>query len=149
MTYDGKLRDRVGPGETLSSDGAMDGTMTVTCNRAAGNRNCDEVGATAKFRRHLGYSVWWLLGLGSRWITRRAAVQPVSNSAVNFAVTDGTSFKLFAGDDANGSYLPAGATATLTANFADGTTATASVVIPSLPPHRHRRRPDSVDDLRR
>jgi hypothetical protein len=53
-----------------------------------------------------------------------------SNSAVNFAVTDGTSFKLFAGDIVGGTYLPAGATATLTANFADGTTATVSVVIP-------------------
>ena len=72
-------------------------------------------------------TIYWVLGVAG---SLDGTLYNGSSGAVNFAVTDGTSFKLFAGDIIGGTYLPVGATATLTANFADGTSATASVVIP-------------------
>ena len=130
MTYDGKLRDRVGPGETLSSDGAMDGTMTVTVQPGSGNRTVTKLElrlSSGGIWDTASGTIYWVLGAAG---SLDGPLYNSSNSAVNFAVTDGTSFKLFAGDIVGGTYLPAGATATLTANFADGTTATVSVVIP-------------------
>jgi hypothetical protein len=133
MTFEGKLRDRVGQGESLSSDGAMDGTMTVTVQPGSGNRT------VTKLELRLSSGGIWDTVYGSYWVLGTAGsldgpLLNASNSTVNFAVTDGTSFKLFAGDTVSGTYLPVGATATLTANFADGTAATASAVIASSPP---------------
>ena len=133
MTYDGKLRDRVGQGDSLISDGAMDGTMTIMVQPGSGNRTVTKL----ELRLNTGgiwdtvFGGYWVLGVAG---SLDGALYNSSSGAVNFAVTDGTSFKLFAGDIVGGTYLPVGATATLTANFADGTTATASAVIPSPPP---------------
>src|SRR5262249_41211687 len=49
--------------------------------------------------------------------------------AVNFAVADGGSFVVFAADYQGGEFLP-GRTLTLTATFSDGSTASASTVVP-------------------
>jgi hypothetical protein len=52
------------------------------------------------------------------------------NGSVNFAVTDSSSFKLFAGDAGSGTYFPGGAAVTLTVNFSDGSTSTANTAVP-------------------
>jgi hypothetical protein len=49
---------------------------------------------------------------------------------VNFLVSDGGSFKVFAGDASSGTYLPVGATLILTVNFSDGSLATTTAVVP-------------------
>jgi hypothetical protein len=54
-----------------------------------------------------------------------------SNANVNFAVSEGGSFKLFAADGTGSTYFPPGSTFNLTATFADGSTATASTTIPT------------------
>jgi hypothetical protein len=52
---------------------------------------------------------------------------------VNFAVSEGGSFNLFASDGTGSTYFPPGSTFNLTATFADGSTATASATIPTPP----------------
>jgi len=54
------------------------------------------------------------------------------NASVNFAVSEGGSFNLFASDGTGGTYFPPGSTVNLTATFADGSTATAGATIPSV-----------------
>jgi hypothetical protein len=49
--------------------------------------------------------------------------------AVNFPVADGGSFVVFAADYLNSEFQP-GRTLTLTATFADGSTATATITVP-------------------
>jgi hypothetical protein len=48
---------------------------------------------------------------------------------VNFAVSEGGSFNLFASDGTASTYVPPGSTFNLTATFADGSTATATVTV--------------------
>ena len=55
-----------------------------------------------------------------------------SNDAVNFAVGDGSSFKIFAADFQGQMFL-VGTSFTLNVNFADGSTATGNVTIGVAP----------------
>jgi hypothetical protein len=51
---------------------------------------------------------------------------------VNFAVTDGSVFNLFAGNNSNNAgYFATGVTFTLTANFSDGSTSVVTTTITS------------------
>src|SRR5205814_950611 len=131
LTYNGKLRDRVGQGNAaLSADGAMDGTLTATLS-ASGGRTI-----TALKLQSTGPGIWDTDGNSSFWAlgvaTALDAVPLVNNpasTAVNFAVPDGGSFVLFAADYAGIEFTP-GATLTLTATFSDGTTATGTTTVP-------------------
>ena len=67
-----------------------------------------------------------------RLSTLDAALFNAANGTVNFPLTAGSSFKLFASDYLGQMYT-SGSTFTLTVSFADGSTATANVSIGALP----------------
>ena len=130
VTYSGKIRDRVGQGNTtLSPDGALDGTVTVTLT-ASGGRTLTGVRLEST-----GPGTWDTDGGSPYWALGVAATVdgPLTNDpgtvAVALAVPDGGSFILFASDYANIEFV-AGAQLTVTASFSDGTTATAITTVP-------------------
>jgi hypothetical protein len=125
VIYNGKLRDRVGHGNTaLSADGALDGTLTATLS-ASGGRT-----VTALKLQSTGLGTWdtdansSFLALGVATAHDGPLMNNATTMAVHFDVPDGGSFALFASDVAGVEFVP-GATLTLTATFSDGTTATA------------------------
>jgi hypothetical protein len=133
LAYNGKVKDRVGRGDkALTPDGSLDGTLTVTLQAGSGNRTVTSLTLTRS-----GTNNKWNTTPDSSWVLGAAgsldgALYNASNATVNFNVVDGASFNLFAADAKNGNgYFPAGATLVLTANFADGSSATTSTVIPS------------------
>ena len=130
LTYNGKLRDRVGGGDTARvADGQADGTMTMTLSAAGGR-------TVTALRLQNGYGVWdttapnssWLLGVASS--LDGPLLNDATTMAVNVAVPDGGSLVLFASDYGGGQAFVSGRTLTLTANFSDGTSASCSVVVP-------------------
>jgi subtilisin family serine protease len=130
LTYNGKLRDRVGQGNTaLAADGALDGTLTATLS-AAGGRT-----VTGLTLQSTGPGAWDTDGGTQSWALGVATTLdgPLLNNpttaAVSFAVADGGTFVLFA-SDFGGIEFVSGATLTLTATFSDGTTAGAVTRIP-------------------
>jgi len=134
LSYDGKQRDRVGPGSLgLGADGAWDGTLTATLHATGGRtviRLQLQSGAPGTWDTEAGTSAW-ILG-AARTLDGELLNDPATMS-VNFAVADGGSFRLFAADYAGIEFLP-GTTLTLTVTFADGTTARATTVAEAAPP---------------
>jgi hypothetical protein len=134
MSFDGNLRDRVGQGDTaISPDGIMDGTLTVVVQPGSGNRTVTQL----ELRNNSGGG--WNTTPGGYWILGAApsldgSLYNSQNASVNFPVSDGSSFKLFAGESGGGTYFAVGATVTLTVKFSDGSTTTATAVVPSPPP---------------
>jgi hypothetical protein len=129
LAYNGKLRDRVGQGETaLGPDGALDGTLTATLS-ASGGRTVTALrldsDAPGIWDTTSG-NVWWALGVAP-WLDG-ALLNAPRTMAVNFPVADGGSFVLFASDYQATEFLP-GRNLTLTATFADGSTATAVTTV--------------------
>jgi hypothetical protein len=131
VQYNGKLRDRVGPGNTaLSADGAMDGTLTVTLS-ATGGRTI-----TGLRLESTGPGTWDTNGATTFWALAVAAtvdgplLNNPSSTAVNFPVSHGGRFVLFASDYRSIEFAT-GATLTVRATFSDGTTATGTVTRPS------------------
>jgi hypothetical protein len=130
LAYNGKLRDRVGQGNTaLGGDGALDGTLTATLSAVGGRTitglrlDSSQPGAWDTD----GVSGYWVLGVASS--LDGALLNAAGSMAVNFAVANGGSFVLFASDYQGAEFL-SGNTLTLTATFSDGTSATAVIVIP-------------------
>jgi len=130
LSYNGKLRDRVGQGNTaLGPDGALDGTLTATLG-ASGGRTI-----TALQLQSTGPGVWdtgagtiyWALGVAAT--LDGPLLNDPATMAVNFPVANGGSFVLFAADY-QGIEFVSGTTLTLTVSFSDGTTATATTVAP-------------------
>jgi hypothetical protein len=70
---------------------------------------------------------YWVLGTAPS--LDAALYNNTADASVNFAVSDGMSFNLFASDGTGSTYFPPGSTFNLTATFADGSTATASTTI--------------------
>jgi hypothetical protein len=133
LSYDGLLRDRVGQAEfALISDGKLDGAFTVMLNAGSGNRT-----VTRLYLTNTPGGIWdtqapdgyWSLGVAG---ALDGALLNGVNDAVNSPLNEGSSFKIFAADYQNLMFVN-GAVFTLTANFADGTTATASTTINALP----------------
>jgi hypothetical protein len=130
LTYNGKLRDRVGQSTlALAPDGALDGTLTATLN-ASGGRT-----VTGLTLQSSAPGTWDTDGGTEYWILAVAstldgpALNDRSTMAVNFPVADGGGFVLFASDwDAQ--EFVSGRTLTLTATFADGSKATAATNVP-------------------
>ena len=126
LSYEGKLRDRVGQGNTaLAADGALDGTLRATLS-AAGGRTI-----TALTLESTAPGVWDTNGASGYWALGVAAsldgalLNHATTTAVSFAVADGGSFVLFASDYNGIEFLP-GVTLRLRATFSDGTSATAT-----------------------
>jgi hypothetical protein len=132
--YNGKLRDRVGPGNLgLGTDGALDGTFTVTL-FATGGRTITRLelhsNAPGTWDTNAATSAW-VLGVAST--LESALLNDPITMAVNFAVPDGGTFYLFAADWANIEFVP-GTTLTVTATFSDGSTASASTLATAVSP---------------
>jgi hypothetical protein len=134
LAYNGKLRDRVGQGDTaLGPDGALDGTLTATLS-APGGRTVTALRLDSNYASAPGI---WLTGSPgtTHWVLAAAAtldgavLNAPGTLAVNFPVADGGSFTIFAADYQGSEFLP-GRTLTLTATFADGSTAMAVTTVP-------------------
>ena len=129
LSFDGQSADRVGQGEfALSGDGKLDGVFTVTLNTGSGNRTVTRLQLT-----NTPGGVWNTQGGDGYWSLGAAtsvggALFNAANDAVNFALTEGSSFKIFAADWQNAMFQN-GVAFTLTANFADGSSASASTTI--------------------
>ena len=130
LAYNGKLRDRVGQGNTaLGADGALDGTLTATLS-AAGGRTITGLRLDSSQPGVWdtdGASMYWALGVASS--LDGALLNAAGTMAVNFPVANGGSFILFASDSQGTEFL-SGNTLTLTATFSDGTSATTVIVVP-------------------
>jgi len=137
LAYNGKLRDRVGPGRRgLGTDGVVDGTFTATLS-APGGRTITRLAlrssAPGSWDTDAATSAW-ILGVATTLDS--ALLNDPGTLAVNVPVPDGGVFQLFAADFADSEFVP-GAVLTLAATFSDGTTATAvtsatAVAPPSL-----------------
>jgi hypothetical protein len=134
LSFDGKLRDRVGRADkALSPDGALDATFTVNLLAGSGNRTVVKL----ELRRSDNGGIWNTTA-DSRWALGAAATldgalyNNTADASVNFAVSEGGSFKLFASNGTgSANYFPPGSTFILTATFGDGSTAAASATVPS------------------
>jgi len=129
LVYNGKVRDRVGGGDTaLGSDGAADATITVTLT-AAGGRTVTAV----QLQNGVG-GVWdttspnsaWLLGVAQS--LDAVLLNNTSTMAVNTFVADGGSLTVFASDYGGGQGFAPGRTVTVTVTFSDGTSAIGTVI---------------------
>ena len=130
VSYNGKLRDHVGPGTVgLGPDGVLDGTFTATLS-ATGGRTITRLQLQSS-----APGTWDTAAATSAWVVGVATtldselLNDPGTMAVNFAVADGGSFRLFAADYANIEFVP-GTTLTLTATFSDGSKATGIVTLP-------------------
>ena len=130
VSYLGKVRDRVGQGNTaLAADGALDGTLSVVL-RAPGARTLTGVRLEST-----APGVWDTDGASGYWVAGVAVTLdgPLLNhpatTAVNLPVADGGGFVVFASDYGGIEFLP-GESLTLTATFSDGTSAQRVVRLP-------------------
>ena len=128
LVYNGKMRDRVGQADTaLAADGLLDGVVTATLSggtRTITGLRLDSTGP-GTWDTTAG-NAFWALGV-ARTVDDVMLNNP-SMMGVNFSVTDGGSFVLFASDHNNIEFAP-GVTLTLRATFSDGTTATATTTV--------------------
>src|SRR5207247_10414095 len=118
LAYNGKLRDKVGGGDTFrGGDGAADAIMTLT-RRAAGGPTVTAL----QLSNGIG-GTWdtttpnaaWLLGVALA--LDGALLNNPTTMAVNQAVADGGSLLLFASDYGGGQGFANGTTLTVTATF--------------------------------
>jgi len=135
LAFNGKLRDKVGGGDTArTGDGALDGTLTLTLS-ADGGRT-----VTALRLSNTSGGVWdttapnnyWLLGVSTS--LDGPLLNDVTTMAVNTMVADGGSLRLFASDYGGGLGFPTGGTLTVVATLADGTSVQASTKVTSTAP---------------
>src|SRR5438477_10455316 len=126
LVYNGKLRDRVGGGDTSrTGDGLADGTLTLTLN-AIGGRTVTalqvSIGIGGAWDTTSPNSAW-LLGVALS--LDGALLNNPTTMAVNQMVLDGGSLRLFASDYGGGLGFAPGTTLTVSATFSDGTSAQA------------------------
>src|SRR3989442_11021770 len=131
LAFLGTLRDKVGQGNSaLSADGALDGTFQVTLGTGSGARTVTRL----ELRQNGGGGgVWdtdpatanWALGATA---SLDAALLNAGTGTVSFAVADGGVFFVFA-SDFSPTQFSSGASFTLTATFADGSSAVATVTL--------------------
>jgi len=131
LAFVGKVRDKVGQGNTaFAPDGALDGTFRIVLQGGAFPRTVTRLVLN-------GGGVWdtdtatphWALGAAG---SLDGALLNAGNGAVSFGVADGGTFFVFASDLSSAPFS-SGAVFTITANFADGTTASATVTVPVIP----------------
>ena len=130
LAFNGKLRDRVGPGNTaLSADGALDGTLMLTVSGGAGRtltavRMQTSAGGSWDTTSATGF---WALGVARG--PDGALLNQTGTMAVGVPLGDDESFTLFGADNRGRRFVP-GRTLTVTATLAGGVTATARTTIP-------------------
>jgi hypothetical protein len=130
LAYNGKLRDRAGQGSTaLGPDGALDGTLTATLSGRGGRTvtalrlDSDAPGTWDTS----GRNVYFVLAVAPT--LDGALLNATGTMGVNFPVTDGGSFVVFASDYLEREFVR-GRKLMLTATFDDGSTATAVATVP-------------------
>ena len=129
LAYSGKLRDRVGQGNTaMNADGAADGTLTMTLN-APGGRTVTGLSlqSSAPGTWDTFGTRYWVLGVATS--LEAPLINNVSTMGVNIFVPDRAALHLFAADYQGIEFRP-GVVLTLTVTFSDGTTGVASTVVP-------------------
>lgn len=130
VTYEGKIRDRVGKGEAaLAADGLADATFTVQLLAGSGTRQLTSL----DLNRGDG-NEWDTIPGNGKWVIGAAAsfdgaLLNANDGSLTLDVPDGASFPIFMSE--NGNLFSGGHSFTLTATFSDGTTATATVTTPS------------------
>ena len=129
LVYNGRLRDRVGGGDTaLAPDGAADATITLTLS-APGGRTVTAV----QLSNGIG-GLWDTISPNSSWVigvaptVDAALVNNPTTMAVNAFVADGGSLVLFASDYGGGQGFAPGRTLTVTVTFSDGTSLAGTAV---------------------
>ncbi|HEY3068172.1 MAG TPA: S8 family serine peptidase [Methylomirabilota bacterium] len=129
LVYNGKVRDRVGQGNlALGADGTPDATLTATL--AGGARTITRLdlrSSTGGIWETDAATINWALGMAATLDT--ALLNNPSTMAVNVPVADGASFVVFAADF-QGALFPPGTKLTLTATFADGSSAIGVAIVP-------------------
>src|SRR4029450_6467830 len=129
LAFNGQLRDRVGQGNVaVGADGALDGTLTATLS-APGGRTVTGLRLDSSAPGTwdtTSESIFWALGAATT--LDGPLLNAPGSMAVNFPVTDGGSFVIFASDAQGIEFLP-GRTLTLVATFSDGSTATAVTTV--------------------
>ena len=134
LAFAGVAADRVGRGNaSLGPDGVLDGTFTLALAPGSGTRTVTQL----DLRRMNNSGIWDTIPGSSFWALGAApspasALHNASNGTVRFPLPEGSSVTLFAADAA-GLFAP-GAAFTLTATFADGSSASASTTIAAGPP---------------
>ncbi|MBM2803282.1 MAG: putative Bacterial pre-peptidase C-terminal domain protein [Deltaproteobacteria bacterium] len=130
LSYNGKIRDRVGQGDAaLSADGAMDGTLTVTVPSGGGTRTANYL----ELRNSVN-GIWdatpangyWALGAAN---SLDGTLLNNADSSVNFSVKPAASFNVF-GSDYNNSHFNSGTSFIITVKFTDGSRAAGIVSVP-------------------
>jgi len=130
LSYDGRLRDRVGQAEfALHADGQSDGVFTMKLNPGSGARAITRLYLT----NNLG-GVWnteapdifWALGVATGL---DAALINASDDSLGNSAAEVSTLKLFAADYHQRMYS-SGVVFTLTAQFSDGSSASASAIVP-------------------
>src|SRR5881296_3284392 len=131
LAFLGKLRDKVGQGNgAFSADGALDGSFRVTVQAGSGART------VTRLELRSSGGVWdtdpatahWALGAAG---SLDGGLLNAGTGTVSFGVPDGGTFFVFAADPS--SVFTSGVSFTLTANFADGTSASATLTLPIVP----------------
>src|SRR5438093_1861017 len=132
LAFLGKLRDKVGQGNgAFSADGALDGSFRVTVQGGVWPRT------VTRLELRSSGGVWdtdpatahWALGASA---SLDGALLNAGTGTVSFGVADGGAFFAFA-SDLNPTVFNSGTGFTLTANFADGTSAVATLSLPIVP----------------
>jgi hypothetical protein len=134
LAFLGKLRDKVGASPTaLAPDNALDGTFRMVVEGGSWPRTVTRL----DLRRNGGGGNWdtdpvssyWALGAST---SLDSALLNAASGAVSFAAANGAAFYLFA-SDLSPTPFSSGSSFTLIANFADGTSASATVTLPLMP----------------
>ena len=120
VTYNGKTRDVVSPGETLAPDGQNDGSFTVNLSTS---KTITSVALTGPNATHWNTTPdgYWILAVAS---TPTGSVLNASNGTVNFSAS---SFTAFASDYSD--YFKAGNDMNILVTYSDGTVSTGTVKI--------------------
>jgi subtilisin len=131
LRFEGKLRDRVGKGNTLTAaDGQLDATLKVTLGAGSGARTVTQL----ELWTLVGSYRWDTIPTTTMWMIGAATgldspLHNASDGSVSFATGEGQSFYLFA-PDTSPSAFPVGTQLRLRARFADGSSTTADVTVP-------------------
>jgi IPT/TIG domain len=134
LAFLGKLRDKVGATPTaFAPDTALDGTFQMAVQGGVWPRTVTKL----DLRRTGGGGNWDTDPVSSFWALGAStgldsALLNGAGGAVSFAAANGAAFYLFASDLVPTPFS-AGSSFTLTANFADGTSASATVTLPVMP----------------